>query len=170
MTEERGDESRPRDKTQHGAWGLLPGPQKLGFFVLPNKMEAFDLWTASICLEQVETRIHVCYYELSVVTEGKISKRGWGLGGGAVAASSGQDLVREDSAGSSLPVDGRHRSTWVRCWITLNIISRCGSPGVAFGKSQVLAVGGTRSGTQRREKKKVCYTECVTAQRGRTRL
>lgn len=37
------------------------------FFVLPNKMEAFDLWTASICLEQVETQIHVCYYELSVL-------------------------------------------------------------------------------------------------------
>ena len=30
-------------------------------------MEAFDLWTASICLEQVESQIHVCYYELSVL-------------------------------------------------------------------------------------------------------
>lgn len=68
MTEERGDESRPRDKTQHGARGLLPGPLKRWFFsVLPNKMEAFDLWTASICLEQVESQIHVCYYELSVL-------------------------------------------------------------------------------------------------------
>lgn len=67
MTEERGDESRPRDKTLHGAQGLLPGPQKRLFFVIPNKMEAFDLWTAGVCLEQVETQIHVCYYELSML-------------------------------------------------------------------------------------------------------
>lgn len=37
------------------------------FFVIPNKMEAFDLWTAGVCLEQVETQIHVCYYELSML-------------------------------------------------------------------------------------------------------
>lgn len=37
MTEERGDESRPRDKTQHGARGLLPGPQKQRFLFSSTK-------------------------------------------------------------------------------------------------------------------------------------
>lgn len=73
---------------------------------------------------------------------------------GAVAASSEQDLLGEYSVGSLPPVDRRHHSAWVRCCITLYIISRCESPGVAFGKSQVLAVGGTRSDAQRRKKKK----------------
>lgn len=37
MTEERGDESRPRDKTQHGAQGLLPGPRKQRFLFSSTK-------------------------------------------------------------------------------------------------------------------------------------
>lgn len=37
VTEERGDESRPRDKTQHGARGLLPGPQKQRFLFSSTK-------------------------------------------------------------------------------------------------------------------------------------
>lgn len=37
MTEERGDESRPRDKTQHGARGLLPGPRKQRFLFSSTK-------------------------------------------------------------------------------------------------------------------------------------
>lgn len=90
---------------------------------------------------------------------------------GAVAASSEQDLLGEYSVGSLPPVDRRHHSAWVRCCITLYIISRCESPGVAFGKSQVLAVGGTRSDAQRRKKKKKFDTpsDSVTTQRGRTK-
>lgn len=92
------------------------------------------------------------------VTGGRISKRGVCVcGGGACCCRTAPD-----------PVDRRHRSVWVRGWITLEIRSRCGSPGVAFGKSQVLAVGGAQSGAQRREERKSLRL-CVRAQRGRTR-
>lgn len=37
MTEESGDESPSRDKTQHGARGLLPGPQKQRFLFSSTK-------------------------------------------------------------------------------------------------------------------------------------
>lgn len=71
---DRGEGRREPAQRQNTTWGMgiitRPAEKPGGFFfffVLPNKMEAFDLWTASICLEQVETQIHVCYYELSVL-------------------------------------------------------------------------------------------------------
>lgn len=86
-------------------------------------------------------------------------------------ASKEQDLLGKSSVGSLLPVALQHRSAWVRCCITLYITSRCGCPGVAFGKSQVLAVGGTRSDAPRRGKKFDALTDSVLPHRaqGRTR-
>lgn len=67
---DRGEGRREPAQRQNTTWGkgIITRPTETVFFsVLPNKMEAFDLWTASICLEQVESQIHVCYYELSVL-------------------------------------------------------------------------------------------------------
>lgn len=68
---DRREGRREPAQRQNTTWGMgiitRPTETVFFFFVLPNKMEAFDLWTASICLEQVETQIHVCYYKLSVL-------------------------------------------------------------------------------------------------------
>lgn len=67
---DRGEGRREPAQRQNTTWGtgIITRPTETAFFfVIPNKMEAFDLWTAGVCLEQVETQIHVCYYELSML-------------------------------------------------------------------------------------------------------
>lgn len=67
---DRGEGRREPAQRQNTTWGtgIITSPTETAFFfVTPNKMEAFDLWTASICLEQVETQIHVGHYELSTL-------------------------------------------------------------------------------------------------------
>lgn len=85
MTEERGDERRPRDKTQHGDAGIVTRPADAQrffssfFFCSPrqNGGSFGDLWTAGVCLEQRETQIHVGYYGLSVLARfWSLRKRG----------------------------------------------------------------------------------------------
>lgn len=85
MTEERGDERRPRDKTQDGDAGIVTRPADAQrffssfFFCSPrqNGGSFGDLWTAGVCLEQRETQIHVGYYGLSVLARfWSLRKRG----------------------------------------------------------------------------------------------
>lgn len=66
---DRGEGRREPAQRQNTTWGtgIITRPTETTLFVLLNKMEAFDLWTASICLEQGETQIHVCYYGLSML-------------------------------------------------------------------------------------------------------
>ncbi|MEQ2181656.1 hypothetical protein GOODEAATRI_013864 [Goodea atripinnis] len=65
---DRGERRREPVQRQNTTWGtgIITRPTEATLFVLLNKMEACDLWTASICLEQGETQIHVCYYGLSM--------------------------------------------------------------------------------------------------------
>lgn len=63
---ERRWEPVQRQNTTRGT-GIITRPTETTLFVPLNKMEACDLWTASICLEQGETQIHVCYYGLSIL-------------------------------------------------------------------------------------------------------
>lgn len=66
---DRGEGRREPAQRQNTTWGtgIITRPTETTLFVLLNKMEACDLWTASICLEQGETQIHVCYYGLSML-------------------------------------------------------------------------------------------------------
>lgn len=66
---DRGEGRREPAQRQNTTWGtgIITGPTETALFVLLNKMEARDLWTASICLEQRETQIHVRYYGLSML-------------------------------------------------------------------------------------------------------
>lgn len=66
---DRGEGRREPAQRQNTTWGtgIITRPTEATLFVLLNKMEACDLWTASICLEQGETQIHVSYYGLSML-------------------------------------------------------------------------------------------------------
>lgn len=72
---ERRREPVQRQNTTRGT-GIITRLTETTGFVPLNKMEACDLWTASICLEQGETQIHVCYYGLSVLAgKGAVKER-----------------------------------------------------------------------------------------------
>lgn len=135
VTEERGDESRPRDKTQHGARGLLPGPQKQRFLFSSTK------WRHVIYGQPASVWSNERHRFMSAIMgcpcyQGRNLKRGGRrvVGGGVVVVAAVKSKTFWESTRRHFLVDCEPVTLWrvgeVLCFIVqLYITSTCRATG-----------------------------------------